>query len=74
MIISAATVALVKELAPFTKDYLYRLYFSEVYDFANANSYGTKIVSSGVIINSVRPNITLPANKDLDGIDRKSVV
>ena len=47
---SAATVALVKEIAPFTKDALYRLYFSEVYDFANADSYGINIGSSGVII------------------------
>ena len=65
---SAATVALVKELAPFTKDALYRLYFSEVYDFANADSYGINIGSSGVIINSVKPNITLPPNKDLSEI------
>ena len=67
---SAATVALVKELAPFTKNALYRLYFSEVYDFTNADSYGMKIGSSGVIINSVKPNITLPANKDLDEIKK----
>ena len=67
---SAATVALVKELAPFTKNALYRLYFSEVYDFANADSYGIKIGSSGVIINSVKPNITLPPNKDLDEIKK----
>ena len=67
---SAATVALVKELAPFTKDALYRLYFSEVYDFANADSYGINIGSSGVIINSVKPNITLPPNKDLDEIKK----
>ena len=40
---NAATVALVKELAPFTKNALYRLYFSEVYDFANADSYGINI-------------------------------
>ena len=33
---SAATVALVKELAPFTKNSLYRLFFSEVYDFTNS--------------------------------------
>ena len=65
---SAATVALVKELAPFTKDALYRLYFSEVYDFANADSYGINIGSSGVIINSLKPNITLPPNKDLSDI------
>ena len=67
---SAATVALVKELAPFTKNALYRLYFSEVYDFANADSYGINIGSSGVIINSVKPNITLPPNKDLSEIKK----
>ena len=67
---SAATVALVKELAPFTKNALYRLYFSEVYDFTNADSYAIKIGSSGVIINSVKPNITLPANKYLDEIKK----
>ena len=61
---SAATVALVKELGPFTENALYRLYFSEVYDFANADSYGINIGSSGVIINSVKPDITLPP-KDL---------
>ena len=60
---SAATVALVKELAPFTKNALYRLYFSEFYDFANADSYGINIDSSGVIINSLKPNIRLPPNK-----------
>ena len=70
---SAATVALVKELAPFTKNALYRLYFSEVYDFANADSYGINIGSSGVIINSVKPNITctLPTNKDLSEIKKR---
>ena len=67
---SAATVALVKELSPFTKNSLYRLYFSEVYDFANADSYGINIGSSGVIINSIKPNITLPPNKDLDEIKK----
>ena len=70
---SAATVALVKELAPFTKNALYRLYFSEVYDFANADSYGINIGSSGVINNSVKPNITLPPNKDLDEIKKDAL-
>ena len=65
---SAATVALVKEVAPFTKNVLYRSYFSEFYDFADANSYGINIGSSGVIINSLKPNITLPPNKDLSDI------
>ena len=65
---SAATVKIVKELIPFTKNALYRLYFSEFYDFADANSYGINIGSSGVIINSLKPNITLPPNKDLSEI------
>ena len=62
---SAATVKLVNELAPFTKNALYRKYFSDFYDFANAYSYGINTKSSGVIINSIKPNITLPANIDL---------
>ena len=70
---SAATVALVKEIAPFTKNALYRLYFSEFYDFANADSYGINIGSSGVIINSLKPNITLPPNKDLSEITEKGL-
>ena len=70
---SAATVGMVKELAPFTKNALYRLYFSEVYDFANADSYGINIGSSGVIINSVKPNITLPPNKDLSEIEKEGL-
>ena len=40
---SAATVALVKELAPYTINALYRLYFSQFYDFDNADSYGINI-------------------------------
>ena len=70
---SAATVALVKELAPFTKNALYRLYFSEFYDFADAVSYGINIGSSGVIINSLKPNIILPPNKDLSEIAEKGL-
>ena len=62
---SAATVAMVKELIPFTKNSLYRKYFEEYYDFSDANIYGINIGSSGVIINSLKPNITLPPNKDL---------
>ena len=65
---SAATVGMVKELIPFTKNALYRKYFSEFYDFADADSYGINIGSSGVIINSLKPNITLPPNKDLSDI------
>ena len=70
---SAATVGMVKELIPFTKNALYRKYFSDFYDFADADRYGINIGSSGVIIHSLKPNITLP-NKDLseikkDGLD-----
>ena len=64
---SAATVALVKELAPHTKNALYRLYFSEFYDFADADLYVLRRGVSGVIYNSLKPNITLP-NRDLTDI------
>ena len=57
---SAATVAMVKELIPFTTNYVYRKYFEEYYDFSDANIYGINLGSSGVIINSLKPNITLP--------------
>ena len=70
---SAATVALVKEVAPFTKNALYRLYFSEFYDFDNADIYGINIGSSGIIINSLKPNITLPPYKDLSEITEKGL-
>ena len=68
--LSAAPVLLVKELAPFTKNALYRLYFFSVYDFADADSYRINIGSSGVIINSVNTYITLPPNKDLSNIKK----
>ena len=65
---SAATVAMVKELIFFTKNILYRKYFEEFYDFSDLNIYGiNNIDSSGVIINSLKPNITIP-NKDISNI------
>ena len=64
---SATTVEMVKELIPFTKNALYRKYFSDSYDFADADMYGINIGSSGVIIHSLNLNITLP-NKDLSDI------
>ena len=64
---SAATVEMVKELIPFTKNALNRKYFSDFYDFADADMYGINIGSSGVIIHSLNLNITLP-NKDLSDI------
>ena len=50
---SAATVGMVKELIPFTNDYLYRRYFEFIYDFTNANNYGLSRGSSGIIINAL---------------------
>ena len=70
---SAATIGMVKELIPFTKNILYRKYFSEFYDFADANSYGINISSSGVIINSLKPNITPSSNKDLSDIRKEGL-
>ena len=69
---SAATVALVKELAPHTKNSLYRLYFSEFYDFTDADLYGLSKGVSGVIFNSLKPNITLP-NRDLTDITNNGI-
>ena len=69
---SAATVAFVKELAPHTKNALYRLYFSEFYDFSDADLYGLSKGVSGVIFNSLKPNITLP-NRNLTDITNNGI-
>ena len=70
---SAATVRMVKELIPFTKNYVYRKYFKEFYDFTDANIYGLNRGSSGIVINSLRPNISIPNRKltniKEDGLD-----
>ena len=58
---SAATVGMVKELIPFTKNALYRKYFEEFYDFPDADMYELSRGSSGVIFNSLNPSITLPS-------------
>ena len=69
---SAATVGLVKELIPFTSNLVYRQYFKEFYDFADANIYGLSKTSSGIVINSLHPNITLP-NKHLANINKEGL-
>ena len=66
---SAATVGMVKDLFPFTTNYVYRQYFKEFYDFSDANIYGLNKTSSGVVINSLVPNINLP-NKHLSDIKK----
>ena len=70
---SVATVAIVKKLIPHTTNYFYRQYFKEFYDFTDTDTYGINIGSSGVIINSLKPNITLP-NKDLRYIDKDGLI
>ena len=40
---SAATVGMVKDLFPFTKNYVYRQYFEEFYDLTDANIYRLKL-------------------------------
>ena len=67
---SAATVGMVKELIPFTTNYVYRQYFEEFYDFTDADIYGLNKTSSGVVFNSLHPNITLP-NKHLADIRKE---
>ena len=64
---SAATVGMVKKLIPFTTNQVYRQYFEQFYDFSDANIYGLSSTSSGVVFNSLVPNITFP-NKHLSDI------
>ena len=54
---SAATVGIVKELIPFTKNALYTKYFSDFYDFADANSYKITRGSSGATYTGLNPNV-----------------
>ena len=48
---SAATVALVKELAPYTVNALYRKYFEEVFDFTDATDYKLNRGVFGIVFN-----------------------
>ena len=69
---SAATVGMVKELIPFTNDYVYRNYFEEFYDFSDAHNYRLIKSSSGVVFNSLVQNITFP-NKYLSNIRKEGL-
>ena len=64
---SAATVGMVKELIPFTTNNVYRQYFEEFYDFADASNYKLTQGSSGVSFTGVNPNIIF-TTKNLDKI------
>ena len=69
---SAATVEMVKDLFPFTTNYVYRQYFEEFYDFTDANIYGLNKTLSGVVSNSLHPNITF-TNKHLSDIRKEGL-
>ena len=69
---NVATIGLVKTLTPHIYNNLYREIFEEYYDFSDASIYGVNHLSSGVIINSFKPNITIP-NKDLSIIRKDSI-
>ena len=67
---SVATIGQIKSMNNFTINNFHRNIFEKFYDFSDANIYGINIGSSGVIINSLKPNITLPPNKDLSNIKK----
>ena len=69
---NVATIGLVKTLIPHIYNNLYREIFEEYYDFSDASIYGVSRLSSGVIINSFKPNITIP-NKDLSIIKENGI-
>ena len=69
---SAATVGMVKELIPFTTNQVYRQYFEQFYDLSDANIYGLSSTSSGVVFNSLVPNITF-SNKNLSDIRKEGL-
>ena len=71
---SAATVGMVDEISPFTKNYIYRKYFEDFFDLNDANIYVLNKSSSGVVFNSLSSitgnsarNITFPT-KTIDNI------
>ena len=76
---SVATVAMVKELYPFTADYLYRSIFEEIYDFSNAANYKISPTSSGITFNKLSSssgNILRDmdiTNKTIDNIKKEGL-
>ena len=62
---SAAAVAMVKELTPFTKNALYREYFEQIYDFSDATNYNLTLGVSGVVFTGIKPNLSFKTSKDL---------
>ena len=64
---SAATVKMVKDIIPFTKNNLYRECFEEIYDFSYVRNYKITKGASGVTFTGVNPNVSFPT-KDLSVI------
>ena len=76
---SVATVGMVKEIHPFTKNYIYRKYFEEVYDFTDATNYKLSRTSSGIVFDYLASNsgnnlrdILIP-NKTIDNIKKEGL-
>ena len=73
---SVATVGLVKELTPYTKDALYRLYFDDVFDFSNADSYKVNPSASGIVFNKLKSSsgreLQIP-DKTIDNIRKEGL-
>ena len=57
---SAATMKMVKELYPYTKNNVYREIFEEFYDFSDVGNYKLATGPSGIIFTGINPNITFP--------------
>ena len=64
---SAATVKMVEDIIPFTKNNLYREFFEEIYVFSDVRNYKITIGASGVTFTGVNPNVSFPT-KDLSVI------
>ena len=57
---SAATVKMVKDLYPYTKNNVYRKIFEEFSDLSDVGNYKMATGSSGIIFTGVNPDITFP--------------
>ena len=57
---SAATVKMVKDLYPFTKNNVYRTFFEEFCDFSDASNYKLTMGASGITFTGINSNITFP--------------
>ena len=73
---SVATVGMVKEIPPFTKNYIYRKHFEHFFDFTDSNNYVLNSNSFGVSFNALSSltgnsayNITFPT-KTMDLIKK----